>query len=103
VKAGKLKQASGRFARATTAFDKTIKQIKALPKPAEDEVKLGKWIGYLEAESALLGKIGKALRSGDKYQAQNFSVRLNRNSNLANNTVLGFGFEYCRIDPSRFS
>ena len=27
---------------------------------------------------------------------------LNRNSNLANNAVLGFGFDYCRIDPSRF-
>ena len=27
---------------------------------------------------------------------------LNRNYNLANNTVLGFGFNYCRIDPSRF-
>jgi hypothetical protein len=103
VKAGKLKKASGRFARAVTAFDRTIAQIKAVPQPAPDEVKLGKWIGYLEAESSLLGKIGKALAAGKKFQAQNYSVRLNRNSNLANNTVLAFGFDYCRIDPSRFS
>jgi len=46
----------------------------------------------------LLGRIGKALAAGDNY-----SVRLNRNSNLATNTVLGFGFDCCRIDPSRFS
>ncbi len=103
VKAGKLKQAAGRFTRAVVAFDKTIKQVKAIPQPAEDKVKLGKWIGYLEGESSLLGKVGKALAKERKIEAQTYSVRLNNNSNRANNTVLDFGFDYCRIDPSRFS
>ena len=50
-----------------------------------------------------MGKIATALAHEDKPAAQQLSVRLNRNSNLANNTVLAFGFDYCRIDPSRFS
>jgi hypothetical protein len=103
VKAGELKQASTHFTRAVGAFDRTIRQLKAVARPLADVAKLGKWIGYLEVESAFLGKIGKALVAGDKGEAQTLSVRLNRNSNLANNTVLGFGFTYCRIDPSRFS
>lgn len=103
VKSGQLKAASRHFTRAVTAFNKTIGQLKAVPQPSADEAKLGKWLGYLETESTYLGRIGKALAAEDKGKAQTLSVRLNRNSNLANNTILAFGFKYCRIDPSRFS
>jgi hypothetical protein len=103
VKAGKLKQGSTHFTRAASALDKTIKALEAVPQPVADEAKLKKWIGYLHTESGYFEKIGKALASGDKYKAQSLSVKLNRNSNLANNTVLAFGFNYCRIDSSRFS
>ena len=103
VKAEKLKAASMHFTRAVGAFEKTIGQLRAVPQPPSDEAKLEKWIRYLEVESSYLGRIGKALAQGDKGKAQTLSVRLNRNSNLANNTVLAFGFSYCKIDPSRFS
>ena len=103
VKAGELKKGSTHFLRAATALDKTIKQLQAVPQPPADATKLTKWIGYLKTESGYFKKIGQALASGDKYKAQNLSVKLNRNSNLANNTVLAFGFNYCRIDSSRFS
>jgi len=103
VKEGKLKAASSHFFKAKQALAKTVSQLGALPEPTQDEAKLQKWIGYLGAERDLLGKIATALRHEDKAAAQQLSVRLNRNSNLANNTVLAFGFDYCRIDPSRFS
>ncbi|HVV91452.1 MAG TPA: hypothetical protein VHB53_13230 [Solirubrobacterales bacterium] len=103
VKAGKLKLAAGHFARARTALEKTVRQLKAVPEPAADEAKLAKWIGYLESESAYIGRIGKALAQGNKGKAQTLSVQLNRNSNLANNAVLSFGFDYCKLDPSRFT
>jgi hypothetical protein len=103
VKEDKLKAASSHFFKAKQALAKTVKQLGALPQPTADEAKLTKWIGYLGAERDLLGKIGTALAHEDKAGAQQLSVRLNRNSNLANNTVLAFGFDYCRIDPSRFS
>jgi hypothetical protein len=103
VKSGQLKTASTHFSRAVVAFDKAIKQLRAVPIPPADEAKLEKWLGYLEVESQYLGRIGKALAAGQKGTAQTLSVRLNRNSNLANNSVLSFGFDYCRINPSRFS
>lgn len=103
VKRGELKKASKHFFRAATALDKTIGQLKAVPQPSADETKLKKWIGYLEVESDYFTRIGDALAAGKKAKAQTLSVRLNRNSNLANNTVLAFGFNYCKIDPTRFS
>ncbi len=103
VKTGKLKLASAHFAKAEAALEKTVRQLKAVPRPPADEAKLTKWIGYLEGESSYLGQIGKALAQGNKGKAQTLSVRLNRNSNLANDAVLPFGFKYCKLDPSRFS
>jgi hypothetical protein len=92
VKAGKLKPASKHFLRAATAFAKTIGQLEAVPRPTADEARLGKWFGLLR----------RALAAEDKHKADSYAVDLNHNSNLANNTVLGFGFNYCRIDPARF-
>jgi len=103
VKAGELKKASTHFSRAATALGKTIGQLKAVPQPIGDEEKLKKWLGYLEVEADYFTRIGQALSAGKKGKAQTLSVRLNRNSNLANNTVLAFGFDYCKIDPTRFS
>ncbi|HVS99403.1 MAG TPA: hypothetical protein VHE08_02710, partial [Solirubrobacterales bacterium] len=64
VKAGKLKLASTHFAKAEKALEKTIRQLKAVPRPAADEAKLGKWLRYLETEASYLGRIGKALAKG---------------------------------------
>ena len=82
---------------------KTIKQIEAVPTPTQDEAMLTRWTGLLHTEQSYFQKIGEALGSGNKYRAQSLSVKLNRNSNLANNAILALDFEYCRIDPSRFS
>lgn len=103
VKEGRLKAASAHFSRAKQALSKTIKQLASLPEPTSDEARLQKWLSYLGVERDLLGRIGASLAREDKPGAQELSVRLNRNSNLANNTVLAFGFKWCRIDPGRFS
>lgn len=103
VKAGKLKQASGHFKRAATALGKTIKQIDQVPRPAADEAKLVRWLDLLRAEQDYFQQIGEALSAGKKYKAQTLSVKLNRNSNKANNAILFLDFKECRIDPSRFS
>jgi hypothetical protein len=103
VKDGKLKVAAGQFTKASAAFGKAVKQIKAVPQPVADKAKLAKWTKYLEGETKLLGEIGKALKAGKKSLAQTLSVKLTHNGNLANNAVLGFDFDYCLIDSSRFS
>jgi hypothetical protein len=103
VKKGQLKVAAGQFTQASAAFGKAVKQIAAVPQPVADQAKLTKWLGYLEGETKLLSEIGKALKAGNKGKAQTLSVRLTHNGNLANNAVLGFEFNYCLIDSSRFS
>jgi hypothetical protein len=103
VKEGKLKVAAGQFIQASGAFGKAVKQIKAVPQPVADQAKLARWIRALEDETKLLSEIGKALKAGNKAKAQTLSIRLTHNGNVANNAVLGFDFDYCLIDSSRFS
>lgn len=102
VKNGKLVPAGKRFIRASGALGKSVTQIAAVPKPTADEAKLTKWIGYLKAEKTYLQKIGQALKAENKFKAQKLAVELNKNNNKANNTVISFGFDECRIDSSRF-
>ena len=79
-----------------------MNQIKAVPQPVADTAKLTKWLSYLDRETKMLGEIGKALKANKKSKAQTLSVRLTHNGNVANNQVLGFEFDYCLIDSSKF-
>ncbi len=102
VKQDKLKPASRHFKRAATAFGKTIGQLAAIPPATGYEAKLEKWLGLLRKTKGTIAKIGTALAKEDKRKAESFSVELHRVSNQANNAVLDFGFNYCRIEQSRF-
>ena len=102
VQQEKLVPAGKRFIRASTALGKAVTQIDGVPRPAADNAKLTKWIGYLRSEKAFLQQIGQALKAENKFKAQKLAVELNRNNNKANNTVISFGFDECRIDSSRF-
>lgn len=102
IQKGQLAVAAGQFSKAATAFGKAVKQIKAVPQPVADVAKLNKWFGYLDTQTKMLGEISKALKNDQKAKAQTLSVKLTRNANLANNAVLGFDFDYCLIDPSKF-
>lgn len=103
IKQGKLKLAAAQFRKASEAFGKATKQLAAVPQPSADATKLTKWLGYLGDESKLLAEIGKALKAEKKTRAQELFVRLKNNGDLANNVVLGFEFNYCKISSSRFS
>ena len=103
IQQGKLSVAAGKFAKASTAFGNAVKQLRAVPQPPADAPKLNKWLSYLDKETKLLAEIGKALKKDEKNKAQRLSVQLNRNGVTANNQVLGFEFDYCLIDSSRFS
>jgi hypothetical protein len=102
VQKGDLKPAGRRFVRASSALGKAVRQIDAVPKPAAYEAKLTKWVGYLKQEKTYLQQIGGALKAENKVKAQKLAVKLNRNNNQANNTVISFPFKECRIDSSRF-
>lgn len=102
VKQGKLVPAGKRFIRASGALGRSVRQMAAVPKPSADTARLSKWFKYLTNEKRFLQLIGKSLKEGNKFKAQKLAVKLNRNNNQANNTVISFGFDECRIDSSRF-
>jgi hypothetical protein len=102
VQKEELVPAGKRFIRASSALGKAVTQIAGVPRPEAYAAKLGKWIGYLKSEKTFLQKIGKALKSKDKFEAQKLAVELNKNNNKANATVISFPFKECRIDSSRF-
>lgn len=102
VSKGELVPAGKRFIRASGALGKSILQMDKVPLPEADAAKLTKWFGYLKNEKRFLQLIGESLKSNNKYKAQKLAVKLNSNNNKANNTVISFGFDECRIDSSRF-
>jgi hypothetical protein len=103
VKAGKLKAAGTQFQKAAAALKQAYTQLKAVPQPAADTAKLGKWLAYVKTEAELFEEAAKALKANNKTKAQTIVVKLTHNANLANNQVLSFGFRYCKLEPSKFT
>ncbi len=103
VRQGKLKPAAAKFTKAAAALKKTLKQLKAVPKPTADAARLDKWLGYIKTEVELFEQTAKKLKAGDKNGAQRLALRLTSTANQANNQVLAFEFRYCRVNPAQFS
>jgi hypothetical protein len=103
VRRGKLRQASGQFFQASTAFGNTVVKIVAVPRPTSDDVRLKKWFKFLRIVKSNLRKIGKALKEGNKVRAIHETIRAERSGNAANNVGSIFNFRECRLTPSRFS
>lgn len=103
VKRDELKPAAAQFAKAATALRKTLTQLRVVPQPAADTAKLSRWLGFVKREAELFQAIAEKLKAGDKVGAQAMAIRLNNNANLANNAVLGFDFDHCSADPSKFT
>ena len=102
IEAERLAPAAGKFAKATRIFGSTEHRIAAVPRPPADQVKLGKWFGYLEAQESYLKRITAQLRADRAIPAQRLTARFIHNGNLANNTVIAFGFNYCSFKFSRY-
>jgi hypothetical protein len=103
VKGGKLGQAAGRFERAAAALDRTLGELRRLPRPPADRARLSRWLGFVAAEVGLLEKTADFLDAGKKGAAEGMVVRLKGVAGRANNVVFAFEFEYCRFDPARFT
>jgi hypothetical protein len=103
VKADKLKPTAVQFTKAAAALKKTYAQLAAVPQPPADTAKLAKWLSYVKAETSLFRGTAAKLKAGKKAAAEANVVRLTHTADLANDQVLGFEFEYCRFEPSRFT
>jgi hypothetical protein len=102
VRAERLAVAAQKFAKATAIFGGTVKGISAVPRPAADTTKLGKWFTYLKRQQSYLGQITAQLRQGNGIKAQRLTARFIHTGNLANNVVLAFGFDWCSFKFSRY-
>lgn len=102
VKEGKLKKASGQLFAAAKALNKTRGQLLKVPKPAEDEARLTKWLAGVKTEVQLLETTGRKLAHGEKNAAVKLVVRLESNARKTNNLVLDYQFRYCRFNPGKF-
>ncbi|MBS1890765.1 MAG: hypothetical protein JST59_05695 [Actinobacteria bacterium] len=103
VKKGQLKTAAAKFAKASKEQAATLKELEALPRPSADEARLTKWFSYLKTEAELFATAGRKLKAGDKAGAQHVFTKLSLNINKANNQVLPFGFNYCRLNAAKLS
>jgi hypothetical protein len=103
VRANKLKLAAAQFAKAARALKQTLTQLKAVPQPSADRAKLAKWLAFVKVEASLFERAAAKLRAEDKIEAERMVVKLTGNADRANNVVIGFEFEYCRFEPSRFT
>ena len=102
VRAERLKVAARKFAKATSIFGGTVKQISVEPRPAADTERLRKWFGYLKKQESYMGQITDQLRAEHGIKAQKLTVRLIHNGRLANNVVLAFGFHWCSFEFARY-
>jgi hypothetical protein len=103
VKKGQLKTAAAKFAKASQEQARTLKELEALPRPSADEARLTKWFSYLKIEAELFATAGRKLKAGDKTGAQRVFTKLSVNINKANNQVLPFSFNYCRLNAAKLS
>jgi hypothetical protein len=99
----KVRQAGGQFIRASAAFGETVRRLASVPRPPEDDARLLRWLAQLRIVKTNLRKLGVALQDEDKIRAAHEQVRVERSSNAANNFGFVFGFDYCRLTPSRFT
>jgi hypothetical protein len=103
VRAGETRSAASRFSRAARALKSTIVELKAVPRPAVDVSRLTRWLGKVSTEAALFEAVATKLRAGQDGQAEKIVVKLTNNANQANNLVIPFEFDYCRLEPARFT
>lgn len=103
VRAKKYKVAGSQFTRAAVALKKTLKKIEALPMPTKDEKRLIEWHHRVGEEVTLLQSIGRALSAENLRRAEVLSVKLTSNARLTNAIVVGFEFNYCRLEPTKYA
>jgi hypothetical protein len=103
VKKGELKPAARQFAAAGRALKKTRGELAAVPRPVADKARLSKWLGYIKAEVGLFETTARELKAGNQIAAERTAVLLTREAEQANNEVVGFEFDYCHGEPSKFT
>lgn len=70
-------------------------ELKAVPQPRADEVRLTRWLGDLRSGALLLNGMSRAIRAGHPRRYRQLEARIKYDATLANKTVSRFDFAYC--------
>ncbi len=106
VRKDKLKPAGTAFGKAAKELEKTRKKLAAVSQPSSDAAKLSKWLSEIKSEVKLMKTISSNFKKNTKAgksKATSLVVKLQKNATKANNLVLSYEFNYCKIDPSKYS
>jgi len=102
VRRGELTRAAPAILHAAAELEAVIGRLAPIPRPAADRSRLAEWLADARAGDRLLWKMGSSLRAGQKARVESMANELLREARRANATVVGFDFDYCRLDPARF-
>lgn len=97
---GELGAASPRFTRAAVVLGETRRRIVPVPRPPADISRLARWLTLLRKQETLLNNMAAALQQGQRPLVQGLAQQLFRGARRINNVVIGFDFEYCRLNPA---
>jgi hypothetical protein len=103
VKKGKLKPASIAFTKAAKALKSAHSELEAVAPPEADKATITKWLGQIKTEIGYFEAVAKKLKQGNKNAAEKMVIKLTHNVELANDTVLGFDFHYCKANTAKFT
>jgi hypothetical protein len=102
IQAERIAVAAKKFAKATSIFGSTVRQISAAPRPPADRTSLSRWFARLKKQESYLRQITDQLRRDHPRKAQKLLPYFIHNGNLANKVVLEFEFDYCSFKFSRY-
>lgn len=102
VHSGRLKVAGEKFGIAARIFGGSVRSITPIPRPKEYRSQLSTWFRYLHQQESYMQKISDAFGHERGHQGQRYVARFVHSGNLANNTVFGWGFNYCAFKFSRY-
>jgi hypothetical protein len=99
----RLALAAAKFSAAGRIFAHTLAAIEPRPRPTPDLARLRRWFSLLARQRSYLAQIAAALRARRIPRSQRLTAHFVHTGNLANRTVLGFGFDYCSFRFSRYT
>lgn len=102
VHRGRLKVAGRKFRVAAKIFGGAVRRVTPVSRPKEDRRKLATWFRYLHQQEDYMLKIADAFSHERGTKGQRYVARFVHSGNLANNTVFGWGFNYCSFKFSRY-
>jgi hypothetical protein len=95
IKHERVRPAGHALHRAAQSIATLNQALRRIPKPSADAKTLTTWLGHLEDQTALAAKAGTLLSEDRRTKVAGYLSRLIHAGNLANDTVLGFGFNKC--------